>query len=108
MDVSMRKPDPKDQTKGKFLPPKKSKTELDLHGKTVSEALRLVNQFLKDSYYAHERQVLIIHGKGTGTLRTEIQKFLKNHPFVESFTTANMFHGDEGATSVYIKEGKLG
>jgi DNA-nicking Smr family endonuclease len=107
MDISLRKPNPKDHIKGKILPPKKRKTEIDLHGKTVSEATLLVNEFLKDNYYAHERRVLIIHGKGTGTLRGEIQKYLKQHPFVESFSMAGMTNGDEGATQVYIKEVKF-
>lgn len=107
MDISLRKPNPKDQIKGKILPPIKRKTDLDLHGKTVSEATQLVNEFLKDSYYARERRVLIIHGKGTGTLRGEIHKYLKQHPLVESFSMADMTHGDEGATQVVIKEVKF-
>lgn len=107
MDITLRKPNPKDHIKGKILPPKKRKTEIDLHGKTVSEATQLVNEFIKDSYYAHERRVLIVHGKGTGALRGEIQKYLKQHPFVESFSIADMTHGDEGATQVNIKEVKF-
>jgi len=120
MDINLRKIGSKDILKGKISDPViigsrdimkgrmpapiVRKTEIDLHGKTVSEAISLVNEFLKDSYNAHERQVLIIHGKGTGTLREEVRRYLGKHPYVESFTTADKSQGDEGATQVNIKE----
>ena len=45
------------------------KTEIDLHGKTVDEAIRFVEEFLKESYNTNLRNVRIIHGKGIGVLR---------------------------------------
>ncbi len=48
--------------------------------------------------------VWIIHGKGEGILREEVRKRLNNHPLVESFTTADQAHGEEGATQVDIKK----
>ena len=80
------------------------RTEIDLHGMTVKEALPLVDNFLKDSYNAHERRVWIIHGKGAGVLREEVRKYLENHQLVESFVQADQSHGEEGATQVDIKE----
>jgi DNA-nicking Smr family endonuclease len=108
MDISFRKISQKDTVKGRLLPPRKQKTQIDLHGKTVAEAIQMVNQFLRDSYYVHERHVYIIHGKGTGTLRTEMHKFLKSHPYVKTFTTADIFHVEDGATEVTMKEAKFG
>jgi DNA-nicking Smr family endonuclease len=54
-----------------------SKTEIDLHGMRVAEAKLHVDDFLKDCYKTNERVVWIIHGKGTGVLSEEMQKFLK-------------------------------
>jgi len=56
--------------------------ELDLHGKTVNEAISLVEESLKESYNSHERRVWIIHGKGTGVLREEVRRHLKNHGYL--------------------------
>ena len=66
--------------------------------------MRLVEEFLKDSYDSHERIVWIIHGKGTGVLREEVRRYLESHRLVESFVPADQAYGEEGATQVEIKE----
>ena len=104
MDIKLRKIGAREKIIGSLPDPVIRKTEIDLHGMKVNEALPLVDQFLKDSYDAHERRVWIIHGKGTGVLREEVRKYLENHPLVESFTPADQSHGEEGATQVDIIE----
>jgi DNA-nicking Smr family endonuclease len=74
--------------------------ELDLHAMTVEEAIPLVDRYLEDSYNANKRRVWIVHGKGTGVLRTEVGRHLKGHKLVKSFAIAGNDRGGEGATQV--------
>ncbi len=106
LDIKLRTVGTKEQIKikGTVPDPILCNTEIDLHGKTVSEAMPMVKEFLCDSYNAHERKIWIIHGKGTGTLREEVRKYLENHRLVESFSPADKAHGEEGATQVELKE----
>lgn len=59
--------------------------KIDVHGLHVEEAIPLIDKFLDDAYLARISQVYILHGVGTGILREEIRKHLKNHPHVDSY-----------------------
>ena len=48
------------------------KTEINLIGKTVDEAISQLDKYLDDAYIAHLPQVYVIHGKGTGALRNAV------------------------------------
>jgi len=61
--------------------------ELDLHAMTVDEAIPLVHEYLSDAYMAGLKEVRIVHGKGTGTLRQAVMRELKGHPLVRSYRT---------------------
>ena len=52
---------------------------------------------------SHIATVTIIHGKGTGVLRTAIQKHLKHHPSVKSFRLGTFGEGEAGVTIVELK-----
>jgi DNA mismatch repair protein MutS2 len=88
--------------KGYFGPP--SPDELRLRRLTVDEALPLLSQFLHDTFVAGFRQVRIIHGKGTGTLRETVRRELKKHPLVKSFRAGGYEDGGEGVTVVEFTE----
>ena len=77
---------------------KNTPDELDLHGLTVDESLPLADAFLYKSYKAGLRRVWVIHGRGTGTLRQAIRRYLTNHPLVRICTTADGSRGGIGAT----------
>ena len=79
------------------------KTELDFRGTTVDEALPLVDKYLDDAYLAGIHQVSLIHGKGTGVLRSHIRDMLKNHPHVRIFRTGGLQEGGTGVTIVEFK-----
>jgi DNA mismatch repair protein MutS2 len=85
-----------------FDPP--SPSELRLRHLTVDEALPGVHQFLHDTYISGFRQVRIIHGKGTGTLREMVRRELKKHPLVKSFRAGGRDEGGEGVTVVEFTE----
>ncbi len=75
---------------------------IDLHGHTVDEAIIKVEAFLYQAYQARLNRVFIIHGKGTGVLKTEIARFLSTHRLVRSFYTADKFNGGQGATQANL------
>jgi DNA mismatch repair protein MutS2 len=76
--------------------------ELDLHAMTVDEALPLIQEYLNDAHMAGLKEVRIVHGKGTGTLRQAVMRELKGHPLVRSFRTGDRFEGSTGATVVQL------
>ena len=57
--------------------------ELDLHGESREIARILIEEFIRDSIKMGEEKVKIIHGIGTGVLKKEVQKVLKNNRNVE-------------------------
>lgn len=76
--------------------------ELDLHAMTVDEAIPLVLEYLSDAHMAGLKEVRIVHGKGTGTLRQAVMRELKGHPLVRSFRPGDRFEGSTGATVVQL------
>ncbi|RLT41734.1 MAG: endonuclease MutS2 [Chloroflexi bacterium] len=77
--------------------------EIDMRGRTVDEALPLVDQFLDDAARSGRGRVRIIHGKGTGTLRRVLRDSLGKHPLVAKFETAPQPEGGEGVTIAYLE-----
>lgn len=77
--------------------------EVDVRGLMVDEAWPVVDKYLDDAYLAGLKQVTIIHGKGTGALRTAIMQRLKRHPHVEAQRPGTFGEGDMGVTVVTVK-----
>ncbi|HEV7645546.1 MAG TPA: endonuclease MutS2 [Pyrinomonadaceae bacterium] len=78
--------------------------ELNLIGKTVAVAEDDLDRFLDESYLAGFPKVRIIHGIGTGALRSAVRGMLQGHPHVDRYTTAPQNQGGEGATIVELKQ----
>jgi len=76
--------------------------ELDLHARTVDEAIPLVEEFLHDAYARGWQRVRIVHGKGSGTLRLEVDRYLSRSSLVARHGPADRFHGGSGATEVEL------
>lgn len=79
------------------------KTEINLLGKTVDEALNALDKYLDDAYMAHLPSVRIVHGKGTGALRNAVHNHLKRMRNVESFRLGEFGEGDAGVTIVTFR-----
>ena len=77
--------------------------EINLLGKTVDEALAELDKYLDDAYLAHLSPVRIVHGKGTGALRTGIHSYLKRLKYVKSYRLGAFGEGDAGVTIVEFK-----
>ena len=78
-------------------------TECDVRGMSLDEALLAVDMFLDGAMLNKLRQVFIIHGKGTGTLRSGIQAALKKNPAVKEFRLGRYGEGEDGVTVVTMK-----
>ena len=78
-------------------------TEINLIGKTVDEAIALLDKYLDDAYLAHLPSVRIVHGKGTGALRNAVQSHLKRQSYIKSFHLGEFGEGDAGVTIAEFK-----
>lgn len=100
--------DKKDKTKTEYTNIVRSKSitlplELDLRGKTLDEALMDTDKYLDDVFLSGIKNVTIIHGKGTGVLRSGIMQLLKGHPNLKSYRVGGYHEGGTGATIVELK-----
>ncbi len=73
-------------------------TEINLIGKTTDEAIAELDKYLDDAYIAHLPSVRIVHGKGTGALRSAVHNHLKRLKYVKSFHLGEFGEGDAGVT----------
>lgn len=78
-------------------------TEINLLGKTVDEALPTLDKYLDDAYLAHLPSVRVVHGKGTGALRSAVHNHLKRLKYVKEFRLGEYGEGDAGVTIVTFK-----
>lgn len=78
-------------------------TEINLLGKTVDEALPALDKYLDDAYLAHLPSVRVVHGKGTGALRSAVHNHLKRLKYVREFRLGEYGEGDAGVTIVTFK-----
>lgn len=78
-------------------------TEINLLGKTVDEAIPVLDKYLDDAYLAHLPSVRVVHGKGTGALRSAIHNHLKRLKYVKEFRLGEYGEGDAGVTIVTFK-----
>ncbi len=80
-----------------------ARTEVDLRGMNLEEALLSLDQFIDECVMMHLETVTIIHGKGTGVLRKGIQAHLKNHPSIAAYRLGRYGEGEDGVTIAQLK-----
>ena len=79
-----------------------AKSEINVIGLSVDEALPIIDKFLDDCFLAKLQTARIVHGKGTGKLREGIHSFLKKHKRVKSFRVGTYGEGEMGVTVVSL------
>lgn len=78
--------------------------ELDLHTFRPEDLGELIPAYLEECRAHGLRDVRIIHGKGTGTLRDTVRALLERSPLVESFRPGDSMSGSWGATIVTLRK----
>lgn len=79
-------------------------SEINLLGYTVDEAIAVLDKYLDDAYIARIPQVRIVHGKGTGALRSGITSYLHGVPYIKEFRLGQIGEGAEGVTIVTFRD----
>lgn len=79
------------------------KSEVDLRGMALDEAELTTDKFLDDCAMAGLHTVSIIHGKGTGVLRSGIHALLRRNPHIKSFRLGKYGEGENGVTIAELK-----
>lgn len=77
--------------------------EINLLGLTVDEAVAQLDKYLDDAALAGLSPVRVVHGKGTGALRTGVHSYLRRQKRVKSFRLGSFGEGDAGVTIVELK-----
>jgi DNA mismatch repair protein MutS2 len=75
-------------------------TELDVRGERLNDAVEKVTRYIDDAIMLSISSVRIIHGKGTGVLRDELQKLIRTMPGVASVRDEHIQFGGTGVTIV--------
>jgi DNA mismatch repair protein MutS2 len=78
------------------------RTELDLHGMYVHEALNVLDKWLDKACLLGHKQLRVIHGIGKGILRQEIRSHLRAHPLVKKVLENHPFQGGSGVTIIEL------
>ena len=79
------------------------KSEIDLRGMDSIEALGVLDRYLDEAMRSNVSSVRIIHGKGTGTLRTAVQQALRKNKFIKKFRLGVYGEGEDGVTIVEFR-----
>ncbi len=79
------------------------KTEIDLRGQLADEAVGNLNLFIDKCVLNNISEIRIIHGKGTGALRSAVQEELKSHPNIKEFRLGVYGEGENGVTIALLK-----
>ena len=86
-----------------YTSPRSVPMELDLRGKRAEEIEPLLDSYLSDAAVARLPWVRIIHGFGTGAVRSIVREMAGRHPLVKSFKSAEQNEGGDGATVINLR-----
>ena len=90
-------------SRGTIIKALEQKREIDLRGMIPEEAVSAADKYLDDAFLSGMSNVTIIHGKGTGAVRTAIHNMLKRHPHAKEFRLGSFGEGEDGVTVVSLK-----
>ncbi len=77
---------------------------INVIGCNLDDAVMEVEKYLDDAYMSGLKQVTVVHGRGTGTLKNGLRRMFRSHRLVDSFRSGSYDDGGEAVTVVNIKE----
>lgn len=80
-----------------------AETRVDLRGMTVEECLMELDRFVDHAMRSGVSDFTVVHGKGTGALRTAVRQYLKKSPYVKTSRPGVYGEGEDGVTIVTLK-----
>ncbi len=100
-----KKPAPKRNNSSNFeaRSTAKAETKVDLRGMTADEAIMTLDRYIDTAYRLGITEFTVVHGKGTGVLRSSVQKYLKGNSFIKSYRLGVYGEGENGVTIVTLK-----
>jgi DNA mismatch repair protein MutS2 len=78
-------------------------TTLDVRGNRVDDAVSQVDRFVDESLMAGRDAIFVVHGHGTGALRTAIRTHLKSHKAIEKLRAGEQNEGGDGVTVAFLR-----
>ncbi len=81
----------------------KAETKVDLRGMNADEAIMTLDRYIDTAYRLSITEFTVVHGKGTGVLRSAVQQYLKGNRFVKSYRLGIYGEGENGVTIVTLK-----
>ncbi|HEX3759952.1 MAG TPA: Smr/MutS family protein [Kofleriaceae bacterium] len=78
-------------------------TTLDVRGNRVDDAVAQVDRFVDESLLAGRDAIFVVHGHGTGALRTAIRNHLSSHKAIEKFRSGEQNEGGDGVTVAFLR-----
>lgn len=76
---------------------------MNIRGMRVEEALYVISKYIDDAYLANLSSIQIVHGKGTGALRSSIREYLSTHKNIDNFRDGERHEGGWGVTVANLK-----
>ncbi len=81
----------------------KAETKVDLRGMNADEAIMTLDRYIDTAYRLSITEFTVVHGKGTGVLRSAVQQYLKGNNFIKSYRLGVYGEGENGVTIVTLK-----
>jgi len=94
---------PKKKRQTSFAAPSSFENELNMRGDRVEAGLEKLRDFILEAHSFQVKNIRILHGKGTGTLRDAVRNYLKNEKLVERYEDAIPYEGGHGVTVAYLR-----
>lgn len=80
-----------------------ARATLDVRGQRAEECIKELEQFISDAVVTNLETLTVIHGKGTGALRSAIHDHLRRHPSVAAYRVGAISEGGDGVTVIEVK-----
>ena len=80
-----------------------NRNTLDLRGQRVDEGLALLERFVDEAYLEQLSPLMVIHGHGTGAMKSAVRDYLQSCSYKNKFRPGEMYEGGDGVTVINFK-----